>query len=177
MLLLKSTVCKIFTFKYQFQYHSDSTPSSDKVNGFCFLLIRWMASVSFPHSSNVCSGSKFSEQVWNYAKRVDCFTVATNAHVQLLIVITTVKSIHLTVGGSKVAKTHKTTYRYMVWTHLLLFSKFSLTKSSPFCRNSCNREQKIYPCRFCNKFKLVKSLLCGLCFIHCYTTDNGTFFL
>ncbi len=107
MLLLKSTVCKIFTFKYQFQYHSDSTPSSDKVNGFCFLLIRWMASVSFPHSSNVCSGSKFSEQVWNYAKRVDCFTVATNAHVQLLIVITTVKSIHLTVGGSKVAKTHK----------------------------------------------------------------------
>lgn len=37
---------------------------------------------------------------------MDCFTVGTNANVQLSIVITTVKSIHLTVGGSKVAKTH-----------------------------------------------------------------------
>lgn len=115
---------------------------------------------------------KFSEQVRNYAKRVDCFTAATNAHVQT--VITTVKSTHLTVGDSKVAKTHTDT----LWCgHIYVFSKFSWTKSSRFCRNSCNWEQKIHPCRCCSKFRLVKLLLCGLCFIHRYPTDNGIFFL
>ncbi len=75
--------------------------------------------VTFP-SSSLC---KFGEQVWNFAKRADCFMAATNARVYEYTVITTVNSTHLTVGGSKVAKIDKTTSAFKpLKTYFLFFS-------------------------------------------------------
>ncbi len=61
-----------------------------------------------PHLAIQLKKNEFDERVRNPAK--SCFTVATNAHVQLLYYcVTTAVSTHLTVGGSKVTKIHKTT--------------------------------------------------------------------
>ncbi len=75
----------MFTLKYLFQNYPDDTLTSNKLNMY-----------------------ESSVSRYTILKRADCFRVATNARVQISIVISD-NSSHLTVGNSKVVKINTTT--------------------------------------------------------------------